>query len=48
MMAAKARLFQDDAMLEQILSAPDPGIAKALGRQVKTSMMKFGRQMRVI
>jgi ribA/ribD-fused uncharacterized protein len=34
MMAAKARLFNDDSMLEQILSSPDPKTAKALGRLV--------------
>ena len=35
MMAAKARLFKDEEMLEQILSAPDPKSAKALGRKVR-------------
>ncbi len=34
MMASKARLFGDDVMLCQILNAPDPQSAKALGRQV--------------
>lgn len=35
MMAGKARLFEDDAMLEAILDAADPGKAKALGRKVR-------------
>lgn len=34
-MAAKARLFKDEEMLEQILAELDPKTAKALGRQVK-------------
>ena len=35
MMACKARLFEDNEMLEQILDAPDPKAAKALGRKVR-------------
>src|SRR5262245_20218154 len=35
MMAGKARLFGDDATLQQILESPDPKTAKALGRAVK-------------
>lgn len=35
MMAGKARLFGDEAALEQILAAPEPKTAKALGRKVK-------------
>ena len=35
MMAAKARLFGEDEILEQILVASDPKTAKALGRMVK-------------
>lgn len=35
MMAAKARLFGDGAMLKEILAAPDPKAAKALGRKVQ-------------
>ena len=35
MMAEKARLFDDEKMLAQILAAPSPGKAKALGRQVR-------------
>ncbi|MEZ4680734.1 MAG: NADAR family protein [Caldilineaceae bacterium] len=35
MMAEKARLFGDEATLAQILAAPHPGAAKALGRQVQ-------------
>ncbi|HRW09019.1 MAG TPA: NADAR family protein [Caldilineaceae bacterium] len=35
MMAEKARLFGDEATLAQILAAPHPGVAKALGRQVR-------------
>lgn len=35
MMAEKARLFGDDTTLAQILAAPHPGAAKALGRQVQ-------------
>jgi ribA/ribD-fused uncharacterized protein len=35
MMAAKARLFGDDRALEQILAAPSPGAAKALGRHIR-------------
>jgi ribA/ribD-fused uncharacterized protein len=36
MMAAKARLFHDDATLASILSEPDPSKVKALGRLVKS------------
>lgn len=35
MMAEKARLFGDESTLAQILQAPNPGVAKALGRRVK-------------
>ena len=35
MMAAKARLFGDEAVLAQILAEADPSRVKALGRQVK-------------
>jgi ribA/ribD-fused uncharacterized protein len=35
MMAAKARLSGDAGAVGQILAAPDPGAAKALGRQVR-------------
>ena len=35
MMAAKARLFDDSDMLEQILASEHPGEAKKLGRQVQ-------------
>ncbi|MCB0062436.1 MAG: NADAR family protein [Caldilineaceae bacterium] len=35
MMAEKARLFGDQTTLAQILAAPHPGAAKALGRQVQ-------------
>ena len=35
MMAGKARLFDDDERLEQILAASSPGEAKALGRKVR-------------
>ena len=35
MMAGKARVFGDDKMLAEILMAPDPGKAKALGRRVQ-------------
>ncbi|WP_212004407.1 NADAR family protein [Chitinophaga sp. HK235] len=34
MMAGKARLFKDDAVLEKILKAGSPAAAKKLGRQV--------------
>lgn len=34
MMAGKARLFKDDETLAEILAAPDPHSAKALGRKV--------------
>lgn len=34
MMAAKARLFGDSATLDQILQAPNPAVAKQLGRLV--------------
>ena len=34
MMAAKARLFNDDEVLEQVLAAKTPGAAKALGRKI--------------
>lgn len=35
MMAAKARLFGDDVALARILRSPDPGAAKAAGREVR-------------
>ena len=35
MMAEKARLFGDEAALARILTAPNPGAAKKLGRQVQ-------------
>ncbi|EFC82646.1 NADAR family protein [Parafrankia sp. EUN1f] len=35
MMERKARLFGDDETAEEILAAPDPGRAKALGRRVR-------------
>jgi ribA/ribD-fused uncharacterized protein len=35
MMAEKAALFDDQATREQVLQAPNPGAAKALGRQVR-------------
>jgi len=35
MMAAKARLSGDTGAVEEILAAPHPGAAKALGRQVR-------------
>jgi hypothetical protein len=35
MMAAKARLFRDDATLKKILAEEDPSKVKALGREVK-------------
>ncbi len=35
MMAGKARLFGDEAILPQILDAPDPGKVKSLGRKVR-------------
>ena len=35
LMAGKARLFKDDEALVQILDAPDPHTAKALGRSVR-------------
>ena len=35
MMAGKARLFGDDAIVEQVLAAPSPRAAKALGRRVR-------------
>lgn len=35
MMAAKARLFGDDQALAQVLSAPGPKEAKAIGRKVR-------------
>lgn len=35
MMAGKARLFEDEEMLQQILEAESPGEAKKLGRQVR-------------
>jgi ribA/ribD-fused uncharacterized protein len=34
MMACKAALFEDEAILEEIMEAEDPGVQKALGRQV--------------
>lgn len=35
MMAEKARLFQDDEILQQILASDDPKQVKALGRKVR-------------
>ncbi len=35
MMACKARLFNDEEALEQIILAPEPRAAKALGRTVR-------------
>lgn len=35
MMAEKARLFDDEKILEKILSTRKPGAAKALGRQIE-------------
>jgi len=35
MMAEKAALFGDETTREQVLEAPNPGAAKALGRQVR-------------
>ncbi|MDB2685898.1 NADAR family protein [Mariniblastus sp.] len=35
MMAEKARLFNDEEMLKEILAAPDPKSAKAFGRKVE-------------
>lgn len=35
MMACKARLFNDDEALEQIILAPEPRAAKAIGRTVR-------------
>jgi ribA/ribD-fused uncharacterized protein len=35
MMAAKARLFDDDTTAGQILTAASPGAAKALGRRIR-------------
>ena len=35
MMAEKARLFDDPHHLEQIIAAPDPRTAKAIGRKVR-------------
>ena len=35
MMASKARLFNDAGSVRQILEAPDPGAAKALGRHIQ-------------
>lgn len=34
-MACKTRLFNDDEALEQIILAPEPRVAKALGRTVR-------------
>jgi len=35
MMAEKAALFGDEAMRTQVLQAPNPGAAKALGRRIR-------------
>ena len=35
MMAGKARLFGDEAIVARMLAAPHPGAVKALGRQVR-------------
>nr|WP_244895202.1 NADAR family protein [Gilliamella apis] len=41
MMAEKARLFGDKQILSKILTANSPGLAKALGRQVKGFIPKI-------
>ena len=41
MMAEKARLFGDEQILSKILTANSPGLAKALGRQVKGFIPKI-------
>ncbi len=35
MMAEKARLFDDTEIMQRILAAPNPGAAKALGREIR-------------
>lgn len=35
MMCGKARLFGDDASVQEIMKSPDPGRAKAMGRKVR-------------
>ncbi len=47
MMAEKARLFQDEAILEQILAANHPGEAKKLGRLVKGFQQETWEKHRV-
>jgi ribA/ribD-fused uncharacterized protein len=44
MMAAKARLFNDQDILQEILAATNPGAAKALGRQVQNFDHKIWEQ----
>lgn len=46
MMAAKARLFDDGDLEEQIRSAPSPSAAKTLGRRVKNFDEKTWRNHR--
>ena len=46
MMAGKARLFQDDEMLAEILATRDPKTVKALGRKVKGFEQKAWGQNR--
>lgn len=41
MMAEKARLFNDDEVLEKILTAETPNNAKSLGRKVKNFDMEI-------
>ncbi|MGD9644801.1 MAG: NADAR family protein [Pirellulales bacterium] len=49
MMAAKARLFGDEATLAKIFELPHPGAAKKLGRQVRgfeqAAWMKVAREV---
>ncbi len=46
MMAEKARLFEDEAILHKILIAKSPAEAKELGRQVKNFQPKVWEEIR--
>ena len=47
MMAEKARLFEDDEALEQVLAAGSPGAAKSAGRRVRGFTDELWKQHRM-
>ena len=48
MMAAKAKLFEDQEILEQILKCDDPKQIKALGRKVKGLTRRCGMTLNML